>query len=368
MRIGVPTEIKDQEGRVGLTPAAVRELTARGHEVFVQAGAGARCQCEDEDYDELGAEILDGAPEVFASAELIVKVKEPLAREVELLQPGQVLFTYLHLAAAPELARDLAASGATCIAYETVEASDGSLPLLAPMSEIAGRLAAQVAAACLMAPAGGLGRLIGGVPGVAPARVAVLGGGAAGTHAAEVAAGMGADVAVLELSPLRLRALGRELSGRVSTHFSTASAIEELITEADVVIGTVLSKAARAPKLLRRRHLAMMRPGGIVVDVSIDQGGCFETSMPTTHTDPTYVLDGILHYCVTNMPGAVPVTSTHALTNATLPYVLSLAELGVEHALAQDPGLRAGLNIADGEIVHPVVKRELETVLTEAPA
>jgi alanine dehydrogenase len=366
MRIAVPTEIKDQEGRVGLTPAAVRELTARDHEVFVQAGAGAACGFEDAHYHNHGAEVLQTPSELFATAELIVKVKEPEPSEVTMLRSDQVLFTYLHLAADPELAHDLAASRATCIAYETVEAPDGSLPLLAPMSEVAGRLAAQVAAVCLTAPAGGRGRLIGGLPGVAPARVVVLGGGAAGTHAAEVAAGMGADVAVVELSPSRLRALARELSGRVTTSYSTASAIDELVAEADVVIGTVLSKAARAPKLLRRRHLSMMRPGAVVVDVSIDQGGCFETSVPTTHSNPTYVVDNVLHYCVTNMPGAVPVSSTLALTNATLSYVLALADVGVEEALARDPGLRAGLNIADGEIVHPVVKRE--TLLDEARA
>ncbi len=366
MRIGVPTEVKDHEGRVGLTPAAVRELTARGHEVFVQADAGAACRFETRDYHDQGAVILQNASEVFEAAELVVKVKEPQPSEVALLRPGHVLFTYLHLAADPELAHNLAASGATCIAYETVEAPDGSLPLLAPMSEIAGRLAAQVAAACLTAPAGGVGRLLGGVPGVASARVVVLGGGAAGTHAAEVAAGMGADVSVLELSPLRLRALDRELSGRVSTHYSTATAIDELVAGADVVIGTVLSAAARAPKLLERRHLGAMRPGGVVVDVSIDQGGCLETSAPTTHSDPTYVVDDVIHYCVTNMPGAVPLTATYALTNATFPWVLTLADVGVEAALARDPGLQAGLNVANGEIVHPIVKRE--TAVTKKAA
>jgi alanine dehydrogenase len=363
MRIAVPTEIKDQEGRVGLTPAGVRELVADGHRVAVQAGAGEGCGFADDAYRAAGAQTVASAREAFAAGELIVKVKEPQWSEVELLEPRHVLFTYLHLAADPDLARGLADSGATCIAYETVEAPDGSLPLLTPMSEIAGRMAAQVAATALTAPAGGCGRLIGAVPGVAPARVVVLGGGAAGTHAAAVAAGMGADVAVLEVSPTRLRALPIELQGRVTTHYSTAAAVDELVRDADVVIGTVLSRAARSPRVLLREHLAALRPGGVVVDVSIDQGGCCETSRPTTHTLPTYIVDGIVHYCVTNMPGAVPATSTRALTNATLPYVRLLAERGVDAAIDSAPGLAPGLNVAAGRIVHPVVAREVEAGL-----
>lgn len=359
MRIGVPTEIKTLEGRVALTPAGARELASRGHEVLVQQGAGAGAGLADDAYAAQGARIVAGADEVFAGAELIVKVKEPQPEEVERLAAGHVLFTYLHLAAAPALARGLAASGATCIAYETVEAADGSLPLLIPMSEIAGRIAAQVAATTLLAPAGGSGRLIGGAPGVEPATVVVIGGGAAGACAARVAAGMGAEVVVLDVDPARLRVLDVELDGRVTTRYATALAVEELLPRADAVIGTVLSKAARAPHVVTRAHLATMRSGSVMVDVSIDQGGCFATSRPTSHAEPTYVVDRAVHYCVTNMPGAVPHTATRALTSATLRHVLALADLGVDEALSRDPGLAAGLNVAAGEIVHPVVAREV---------
>jgi alanine dehydrogenase len=359
MRVGVPTEIKQQEGRVGITPAGVRELTARGHEVLVQAGAGEKSRIADGAYIAQGAQIVPTAQDVFAAAEMVVKVKEPQPVEVELLREGQTLFTYLHLAPDPELTDALCDSGATCIAYETVEDRNGGLPLLAPMSEVAGRIAAQVGAATLTAQAGGRGVLMSGVPGVAPARVVVIGGGVAGANAARVAAGMGAEVVVLDRSLPRLRELDAELPGLVSTRFASALAIEELLGDADLVIGAVLVPGARAPKLIGREQLPAMRPGAVLVDISIDQGGCFETSRPTTHAEPTYTVDGVVHYCVTNMPGAVPVTSTQALTNATLPYVLTLAERGVDAATQGDPGLRAGLNVAGGEVVHPVVAAEV---------
>jgi len=359
MRVGVPTEIKQQEGRVALTPAGARELIAHGHEVLVQAGAGAGSRIPDEAYALQGATVVATAEDVFDGAELIVKVKEPQPGEVALLRPEHTLFTYLHLAPDPELAHGLCRSGATCIAYETVEDEHGRLPLLAPMSEVAGRIASQVGAAALVAPGGGRGVLMSGVPGVAPARVVVIGGGVAGTGAARVAAGMGAEVVVMDRSIARLRELDAELAGRVTTRFASSLAVEEALAEADLVIGAVLVKGARAPRLVRREHLARMRPGAVLVDISIDQGGCFETSRPTTHAEPTYEVDGVVHYCVANMPGAVPVTSTQALTNATLPYVLALAGCGVEGALEADPGLAAGLNVAGGRVVHPVVAAEV---------
>jgi alanine dehydrogenase len=360
MRIGVPTEIKAQEGRVGLTPAGVRELVARGHQVLVQSGAGFGSFIADADYAAQGAILVATAGEVFAGAEIIVKVKEPQPSEVPLLRPDHVLYTYLHLAAEPALAAGLCASGATCIAYETVEDERGALPLLAPMSEVAGRLAAQVAASTLASQAGGArGVLMGGVPGVAPARVLIVGGGVAGTSAARVAVGMGADVVVLDRSLRRLRELEVEFGRLLTTRFASSLAIEELLPEADAVIGTVLVRGARAPHVVRRHDLARLRPGAVLVDVAIDQGGCFETSYPTTHAEPTYVTDGIVHYCVANMPGSVPVTSTHALVNATLPTVLALADHGVDAALAADPGLAAGLTVAGGQVVHPVVEAEL---------
>ena len=360
MRIGVPTEIKAQEGRVGLTPAGVRELAARGHQVLVQSGAGLGSSIGDADYSAQGAIVVTTAEEVFAGAEMIVKVKEPQPSEVPLLRPDHVLYTYLHLAADPALAAGLCASGATCIAYESVEDERAALPLLAPMSEVAGRLAAQVAASTLASQAGGSrGVLMGGVPGVAPARVVTVGGGVAGASAARVAVGMGADVVVLDRSLARLRELEIEFGRLLTTRFATALAIEELLPDADAVIGTVLVRGARAPHVVRRHDLARMRPGAVLVDVAIDQGGCFETSFPTTHAEPTYVTDGIVHYCVANMPGSVPVTSTHALVNATLPTVLALADHGVDRALAADPGLAAGLTVAGGRVVHPVVAAEL---------
>jgi len=356
MRIGVPTEIKDMEGRVALTPAGVRELTARGHRVVIRRGAGTRSRIDDQAYSRQGARVVSDAEAVFAEADLILKVKEPQPEEVGRLAPGHVLFAYLHLAADPELARRLAATGATFLAYETVEDAHGRLP--SRMSEIAGRLATQVAAVRLMAPARGSGRLMGGAVGVECATVVVIGGGAAGTYAARVAVGMGARVVVLDVSPRRLRELEAELA-QVDTRFSSTLAVEELAAQADVIIGTILSPGARAPRVLTRKHLADMRPG-VVVDVSIDQGGCFETSSPTTHSAPTHIVDDVIHYRVTNMPGAVPHTSTYALTNATLPYVLSIADQGVREALERDPGLAKGLNIADRTIVHPVVAREVD--------
>ena len=360
MRIGVPTEIKAQEGRVGLTPAGVRELAARGHQVLVQSGAGLGSSIGDADYSAQGAIVVTTAEEVLAGAEMIVKVKEPQPSEVPLLRPDHVLYTYLHLAAEPALAAGLCASGATCIAYESVEDGRGALPLLAPMSEVAGRLAAQVAASTLAGQAGGArGVLMGGVPGVAPARVLIVGGGVAGTSAARVAVGMGADVVVLDRSLARLRELEIEFGRLLTTRFATSLAIEELLPGADAVIGTVLVRGARAPHVVRRHDLARMRRGAVLVDVAIDQGGCFETSVPTTHAAPTYMTDGIVHYCVANMPGSVPVTSTHALVNATLPTVLALADHGVDGALAADAGLAAGLTVAGGQVVHPVVAAEL---------
>ena len=369
MRIGVPTEIKAQEGRVGLTPAGVRELTARRHQVLVQSGAGLGSSIGDAEYAAQGAIVVTTADEVYGGAEMIVKVKEPQPSEVPLLRPDHVLYTYLHLAAEPALAAGLCASGATCIAYESVEDERGALPLLAPMSEVAGRLAAQVAAATLASQAGGArGVLMGGVPGVAPARVLIVGGGVAGTSAARVAVGMGADVVVLDRSLARLRELEIEFGRLLTTRFATSLAIEELLPGADAVIGTVLVRGARAPHVVRRHDLARMRPGAVLVDVAIDQGGCFQTSFTTTHAEPTYVTDGIVHYCVANMPGSVPVTSTHALVNATLPTVLALADHGVDGALAADPGLAAGLTVADGQVVHPVVAAELAAAAATALA
>ena len=362
MIVGVPTEIKPDEFRVALTPAGVRELTSRGHEVVVQSGAGVGSAIEDAHYAAQGAQIIDGAAAVFASAELILKVKEPQASEVALLRPGQTLFTYLHLAAAPELAAGLQASGATCIAYETVEDEAGRLPLLAPMSEVAGKIATQAGAFMLEKPLGGRGVLLGGVPGVAAATVLVIGGGVVGLNAALIAIGMQADVFVFDRSIPRLRDLDLVFGGRASTVYSSTLAIEEMLPEADLVIGAVLIHGARAPRVITREQLRLMKSRAVLVDVSIDQGGCFETSRPTTHSDPTFQVDDVTHYCVTNMPGAVPVTATYALTNATLPYVLDLACLGVQEALAASPSLRLGVNVADGEIVHPAVAEALTSL------
>jgi alanine dehydrogenase len=364
---GVTTEIKTDEYRVAVTPAGVRELSSHGHEVLIQAGAGDGSAIGDAQYAEQGARIVPDAAGVFGEAELILKVKEPQLEEVALLRPESTLFTYLHLAAAPELTRALGASGATCIAYETVEDSRGRLPLLAPMSEVAGKIATQAGAFMLEKPLGGRGILLGGVPGVAAATVAVIGGGVVGMNAAFIAIGMEADVFVYDRSIERLRELDIALGGRASTVYASTLAIEEMLPRADLVIGAVLIHGARAPWVIRRPQLALMKPRAVLVDVSIDQGGCFETSRPTTHSDPTYHVDGITHYCVANMPGAVPITATHALTNATLPYVLSLADLGVRGALAADPGLALGVNVAGGRIVHPAVAEAVGAPVAPLP-
>ena len=362
MRIGVPREIKVHEYRVGLVPAGVRELTAGGHEVMVESGAGDGIGLSDAQYRAAGAEIVANAAEVFARAQLIVKVKEPQPPECQMLRPGQVLFTYLHLAADPVQARGLMTSRATAIAYETVT-REGSLPLLTPMSEVAGRMSIQVGAACLQKANGGRGVLLGGVPGVPPAKVVILGGGVAGTHAAETAVGVRADVTVVDRSVDRLRELSSLFGAALRTAYSTLETIERLVREADLVVGAVLIAGAAAPKLVSRAMLSTMQPGSVLVDISIDQGGCFETSHPTTHAQPTFVVDGVVHYCVANMPGAVARTSTFALTNATLPYVRMLAELGWEAALAKDPGFAAGLNVHAGEIRHPAVAEALRGAL-----
>ena len=355
MRIGVPTEIKVDEYRVALTPAGVRELTARGPQVLVQAGAGEGSGVADSDYVAQGAEIAADAEAVFAGAETIVKVKEPQAPEVALLEPHHTLFTYLHLAPDPELTRGLLASGATCIAYETVTDRAGRLPLLAPMSEVAGKLATQAGAFMLERPLGGRGVLLGGVPGVATGVVMVIGGGVVGQNAAKIALGLGADVFVYDRSIDRLRELDTIFDGRASTCYASSLEIEGRLPEADLVIGAVLVKGAKAPHVVNREQLALMKQRAVLVDVSIDQGGCFETSRPTTHSAPTYEVDGVTHYCVANMPGAVPITSTSALTNATMPYLLALADRGPRAALAADPGLLAGLNVAAGHLTEPAV-------------
>jgi alanine dehydrogenase len=359
MRVGVPTEIKTDEFRVAITPAGVRELTTAGHDVLVQAGAGLGSAIEDIAYEAQGARIVPAAADVWGEAELVLKVKEPQPGEAALLGPGQTLFTYLHLAAEPELAATLLDSGATCIAYETVEDPRGRLPLLAPMSEVAGKIATQAGAFMLEKPLGGRGVLLGGVPGVAAATVLVIGGGVVGTNAALIAIGMQADVFVFDRSIDRLRELDLIFGGRASTVYSSTLAIEEMLPYADLVIGAVLIHGARAPRVITREQLSIMQSRAVLVDVSIDQGGCFETSRPTTHSDPTFQVDDVTHYCVTNMPGAVPVTATWALTNATLPYVLKLAGRGVQRALDEDPGLRMGVNVAAGEITHPAVAEAL---------
>jgi alanine dehydrogenase len=355
MRIGIPREIKPDEYRVAITPAGVREMIEHGHEVTVEAGAGGGSAISDADFQAQGAAIATGPEDVFAEAELVLKVKEPQPVEIEMLRSGQLLFTYLHLAPDPEQTRGLCGSGATCIAYETVEDTRGHLPLLAPMSEIAGKIATQAGAFMLEKPLGGRGILLGGVPGVAAANVMVIGGGAVGMNAAFVAIGMGADVFVFDKSIDRLRELDIAFSGGCSTVYSTTLAVEEMLPRVDLVIGAVLVHGARAPFVVRREQLALMKPGAVLVDVAIDQGGCFETSRPTTHRDPTFEVDGITHYCVANMPGAVPITSTHALTNATLPYAIAIADHGVEGAIRRDPGLRPGVNVANGKVTHPAV-------------
>ena len=353
MRVGAPSEVKPDEYRVAIT---------HGHEVFVQAGAGQGSALSDEQFQAQGATIVADAPALFEAAELVLKVKEPLPAEVALLGERHTLFTYLHLAAEPELARGLQESGATCIAYETVEDAHGRLPLLAPMSEVAGKIATQAGAFMLEKPLGGRGILLGGVPGVAAATVLVIGGGVVGMNAAFIAIGMQADVFVFDRSIDRLRELEVDFGGRASTVYSSKLAIEEMLPIADLVIGAVLVHGSRAPHVITREQLRLMRRHAVLVDVSIDQGGCFETSRPTTHSHPTFEVDEITHYCVTNMPGAVPITSTYALTNATLPYVLELADRGVEEALEQNAGLRMGLNVRGGEITYPAVAEALAVV------
>ena len=358
MKVGVPTEIKADEYRVALTPAGVRELSDHGHEVFVQSGAGLGSAIEDEEYVRQGARIVPDAEAVFGEAELVVKVKEPQPAEVARLEPRHTLFTYLHLAPDPELTRGLVESGATCIAYETVEDRRGRLPLLAPMSEVAGKIATQAGAFMLEKPLGGRGLLLGGVPGVAAGKVMVIGGGVVGQNAAEIAIGMGAETYVYDRSIDRLRELEVLLNGRCSTCFASTLEIEQRLPEIDLVIGAVLIHGAKAPWVVRRDQLKIMKRNAVMVDVSIDQGGCFETSRPTTHSDPTYEVDGITHYCVANMPGAVPITSTYALTNATMPYVVKLADLGAHEALAGDRGFMKGLNVAAGRLTYEPVARD----------
>ncbi|MET3843736.1 alanine dehydrogenase [Bradyrhizobium sp. OAE829] len=358
MKVGVPREIKTHEYRVGLTPGAVREYVAAGHSVVVETNAGAGIGATDDAYRKAGATVLDSAREVFASSQMIVKVKEPQASEWSQLRQDQILFTYLHLAPDPEQAKGLIESGCTAIGYETVTDAHGGLPLLAPMSEVAGRLAIEAAGAALRRHAGGRGLLIGGVPGVQPARIVVIGGGVVGTHAARMAVGLGAEVTILDRSIGRLRELDELFEGRARTRFSTIDSIEEEVFAADVVIGAVLVPGASAPKLVMRNMLGSMRKGAVIVDVAIDQGGCFETSHPTTHADPTFEVEGVIHYCVANMPGAVPLTSSQALNNATLPFGLALANKGFA-AVLENPHLRAGLNVYRGRLTCEPVARSL---------
>lgn len=359
MKIGCPTEIKPQEFRVGMTPDAAREAVSHGHQALVQKGAGLGAGFTDEDYISAGAAIIDTAEEIFASADMIVKVKEPQAVERKMLREGQLLFTYLHLAPDPDQTHDLLASGCTAIAYETVTDRNGGLPLLAPMSEVAGRLAPQVGAWTLQKANGGRGILMGGVPGVAPAKVVVIGGGVVGTHAAKIAAGMGADVTILDRSLARLKYLDDVFGRDFKNQYSTAGATAELVRAADMVIGAVLIPGAEAPKLVSRAMLSEMKPGAALVDVAIDQGGCFETSRATTHADPIYEVDGIMHYCVANMPGAVARTSTQALGNATLPFMLNLANKGWRKACEDDAHLLNGLNLHAGKLTYYAVGKAL---------
>jgi alanine dehydrogenase len=355
MKVGVPTEIKTDEYRVALTPAGARELVEHGHDVLVQTGAGEGSTIPDAEYTEQGARIVPDAGAVFEEAEMILGVKEPQPDEVAMLRPHHLLFTYLHLAPDPDLTRRLCDSGATCVAYETVEDSRGRLPLLAPMSEVAGKIATQAGAFFLERPLGGRGVLLGGVPGVAAATVMIIGGGVVGQNAAFIAIGMEADVFVFDRNVDRLRELDLSFGGRASTVYSSTLAIEQMLPQVDLVIGAVLVHGARAPYVIKRDQLALMKKRAVLVDVSIDQGGCFETSRPTTHSDPVYEVDGVTHYCVANMPGAVPVTSTFALTNSTLPYVLALADDGLVGALEKLPGLKPGVNVAAGKVTHPAV-------------
>ncbi len=366
MHIGVPKEIKTHEYRVGLTPAGVRELVTHGHRVTVEHNAAAGIGIANDVYRSAGAAVVDTAAEVFATADLIVKVKEPQPAEIAMLRQGQVLFTYLHLAADKAQTEGLLQTGATCIAYETVTDWAGALPLLAPMSEVAGRMSIQVGAHCLEKEQGGAGILLGGVPGVAPAKVVVLGGGVSGTNAARMAVGLEASVTIIDKSLPRLKELDLQFGPRATTLFATAESIEHQVLAADLVIGAVLVPGAAAPKLVSREMVRQMRPGSVLVDIAIDQGGCFATSRPTTHSAPTYVEGGVVHYCVTNMPGAVARSSTFALTNATLPFVIALAEKGWRKALADDPHLRHGLNVHAGKVTYEAVAEDLN--LPYAPA
>ncbi len=359
MKIGCPTEIKPQEFRVGITPNAAQEAVSHGHDVLIQSGAGIGSGFTDDDYTSIGAKIIDTAEEVFATADMIVKVKEPQAAERKMLRKGQVLFTYLHLAPDPDQTRDLIASGCTAIAYETVTDRNGGLPLLAPMSEVAGRLAPQTGSWALQKANGGSGVLMGGVPGVRPANVAVIGGGVVGTAAARVAVGMGANVTVLDRSIARLSYLDDIFMGRLTTQYSDKGAVVELLPRMDMIVGAVLIPGAAAPKLVSREQLSLMKPGSVLVDVAIDQGGCFETSKATTHKDPIYEVDGIVHYCVANMPGAVARTSTIALGNATMPFMLALANKGWKKACADDPNLLNGLNVHAGQLTYAAVGEAL---------
>ncbi len=359
MIIGCPKEIKNNENRVALTPGGTLELVRRGHTVYIQKTAGLGSGYSDEDYEEAGAIMLDGIEEVYAKAETIVKVKEPIDVEYPLVREGQLLFTYFHFASSIPLTKAMIASKAICLAYETVEAPNGSLPLLVPMSEVAGRMAIQQGARYLEKPAGGIGILLGGVPGVKPAKVVVLGGGVVGIQAAKMAAGLGAQVILMDINLDRLRYLADILPANVRTVYSSEYNIRKELSTVDLIVGAVLIPGAKAPHLITRQMLSEMRDGSVVVDVAVDQGGCIETCVPTTHENPTYVVDGVVHYCVANMPGAVPYTSTIALTNATFPYLLQLAEKGWERATADNPGLAKGLNVVRGEIVYAPVAEAL---------
>ncbi len=366
MIIGVPKEIKNHEYRVGLTPSSVHECVAHGHEVLVETNAGNGIGASDQDYQAVGATIINSASDIFKQADMIVKVKEPQAIERAMLREGQILYTYLHLAPDPEQTKDLVNSGAICIAYETVTSRFGGLPLLAPMSKVAGRLSIQAGAHCLEQPQGGLGMLLGGVPGVEPAKVVILGAGIVGTHASHIAVGMGADVWVFDKSPETLEQHWRQFGKSTNGVFSTKNALEKHILDTDLVIGGVLIPGAEAPKLVSRQMIADMKKGSVVVDVAIDQGGCFETSKATTHADPTYVVDDVVHYCVANMPGAVPRTSTYALNNVTLPFALNIADKGVNQALLDDPHLCNGLNVHSGKITYEEVANDLGYDFTPA--
>jgi alanine dehydrogenase len=368
VKIGVPKEIKVHEYRVGLTPSSVREVVAHGHSVLVQTQAGSGIGATDADYQRAGATIVGGADDVFAGADMIVKVKEPQAVERRMLRDGQVLFTYLHLAPDPEQARDLLDSGAVCVAYETVTSPAGGLPLLAPMSEVAGRLAIQAGARCLEKSAGGMGILLGGVPGVAPGRIVILGAGVVGTNAAQMAVSTGAQVVVVDKSIDALRRIDAMFNGRVMTVFSNADNVEREVLRADLVVSGVLIPGAQAPRLITKAMLPEMKPGAVIVDVAIDQGGSVETSRPTTHAEPTFVVDDVVHYMVANMPGAVPRTSTYALNNATLPFTLALADKGWRKALHEDPHLKNGLNIAAGKVTYKAVAKALGLAYSAADA